>query len=339
MHPPIFVRELGRRGARPARRRLAFPKRVHRAACPDRAAERRRAPAAGHCAGLVLRGADRAQRHPCLQRPGLAALTAGSPRPKSAAPVLDGARLERLRALLHQPRATSASRGLWTLALAAEVAHAQGLTRPAGQDETIRQALKRLGVGWKRAKTLDHQPRPGVRCEKKAPRPPDPPGRAPPGLGARLPGRGLVEPAGPAGAARLGRRRAAAAGTSRPPTRRPRPEGAGLLRAAAGPTPAGCCCGSSTGRPVSQVTEDFLAWACERLAAEGKRALLLVWDNAAWHVSRRVRAWIKAHNRRAKAEGGVRIVACLLPARARGSTRSSRSGSTASGRSSSRSGS
>ncbi len=38
------------------------------------------------------------------------------------------------------------------------------------------------------------------------------------------------------------------------------------------------------GRPVSQVTEDFLAWACTRLAAEGKTALLLVWDNAAWHV-------------------------------------------------------
>jgi hypothetical protein len=67
------------------------------------------------------------------------------------------------------------------------------------------------------------------------------------------------------------------------------------------------------GRPVSQVTEDFLAWVCDRLAAEGKRALLLVWDNAAWHVSRRVRSWIKAHNRRAKAEGGVRIVACYLP--------------------------
>ena len=39
------------------------------------------------------------------------------------------------------------------------------------------------------------------------------------------------------------------------------------------------------GRPVSQVTEDFLAWACERLATEGKKALLLIWDNAAWHVS------------------------------------------------------
>jgi DDE superfamily endonuclease len=70
------------------------------------------------------------------------------------------------------------------------------------------------------------------------------------------------------------------------------------------------------GRPVSQVTEDFLAWACERLAAEGKRALLLIWDNASWHVSRRVRSWIKGHNRRVKREGGVRIVACYLPIKA-----------------------
>jgi len=67
------------------------------------------------------------------------------------------------------------------------------------------------------------------------------------------------------------------------------------------------------GRPVSQVTEDFLAWVCAGLHAEGKKALLLVWDNAAWHVSKRVRAWIKAHNRQAKRDGGVRIVACYLP--------------------------
>ena len=67
------------------------------------------------------------------------------------------------------------------------------------------------------------------------------------------------------------------------------------------------------GRPVSQVTEDFLAWACERLAAEGERALLLIWDNAAWHVSRAVRAWIGAHNRTVKRTGGVRILVCRLP--------------------------
>lgn len=71
-----------------------------------------------------------------------------------------------------------------------------------------------------------------------------------------------------------------------------------------------------SGRPVSQVTEDYLSWLCERLAAEGKKALLLVWDNAAWHVSKRVRAWIRAHNREAKQRGGVRIVACFLPVKA-----------------------
>lgn len=67
------------------------------------------------------------------------------------------------------------------------------------------------------------------------------------------------------------------------------------------------------GRPVSQVTEDFLAWVCTRLAAEGKQALLLVWDNASWHVSQRVRQWMKAHNCRVKQQGGVRIIACPLP--------------------------
>ena len=68
-----------------------------------------------------------------------------------------------------------------------------------------------------------------------------------------------------------------------------------------------------SGRPVSQVTEDYLAWVCERLKAGGKKALLLVWDNASWHVSKRVRDWIRAHNRTARAGGGVRIVACFLP--------------------------
>jgi hypothetical protein len=86
----------------------------------------------------------------------------------------------------------------------------------------------------------------------------------------------------------------------------------GLLRADTG----GMMLRFVQGRPVSQVTEDFLAWACARLAAEGKRALLLIWDNASWHVSRRIRSWIRAHNRRAKAEGGVRIVACYLPVKA-----------------------
>ena len=68
------------------------------------------------------------------------------------------------------------------------------------------------------------------------------------------------------------------------------------------------------GRPVSGVTTAFLGWACGKLEALGKKAFLLVWDNASWHVSQEVKGWIKDHNRRVKEEGkGVRILTCLLP--------------------------
>jgi len=73
------------------------------------------------------------------------------------------------------------------------------------------------------------------------------------------------------------------------------------------------------GRPVSAVTTRFLDWSCDKLAAAGKTALLLVWDNASWHLSKEVREWINAHNRRVCETGcgsgvpGVRIVPCPLP--------------------------
>jgi hypothetical protein len=68
------------------------------------------------------------------------------------------------------------------------------------------------------------------------------------------------------------------------------------------------------GRPVSAVTTRFLAWCCAKLAAAGKTALLLVWDNAAWHVSQEVRRWAAAHNGAVRAAGhGVRLLLCYLP--------------------------
>lgn len=67
------------------------------------------------------------------------------------------------------------------------------------------------------------------------------------------------------------------------------------------------------GRPVSAATTGFLDWCCERLAVAGKRVLLLVWDNASWHLNRQVQTWIQEHNRQVKqAGGGVRIVVCAL---------------------------
>ena len=63
------------------------------------------------------------------------------------------------------------------------------------------------------------------------------------------------------------------------------------------------------------MTTPCLAWLTERLAAAGKTALWMVWDKAAWHVSRAVRAWLQAHNRRVKREGGGRVVVCPLPSK------------------------
>ncbi len=82
--------------------------------------------------------------------------------------MLDGAKRERLRALLHQsPRAFGHARSTWTLALLAEVAHAQGLSATVLSAETIRQALLRLGVSWRRAKRWLTSPDPAY-ARKKA---------------------------------------------------------------------------------------------------------------------------------------------------------------------------
>ena len=45
--------------------------------------------------------------------------------------------------------------------------------------------------------------------------------------------------------------------------------------------------------------------------------MLVVWDNASWHISKAVKGWIRAHNQQVKQEGhGVRILACQLPVKA-----------------------
>jgi transposase len=72
------------------------------------------------------------------------------------------------------------------------------------------------------------------------------------------------------------------------------------------------------GRPVSHVSTAYLQWVCEQLAAESKRVLVLIWDNASWHSSREVRNWIRQHNQqvlcdRRAGKLGVQIIPCFLP--------------------------
>ena len=67
-------------------------------------------------------------------------------------------------------------------------------------------------------------------------------------------------------------------------------------------------------RPISVLTTQYLEWCCEKLQSKGKRVLILVWDNASWHISKFVRTWIYEHNRKVTTLGqGVRIWVCPLP--------------------------
>ena len=234
--------------------------------------------------------------------------------PKDVPPILDAAKAEPLKGILHQsPRRFGKPRSTWTLDLLADVTFEQGLTPRRLSHEAIRQAVKRLGHGWKRAKTWITSPDPAYARKKHA--------------RDRLIRLAASHPDWVLGDQDecWWRRLALPAMHAWTPEDRPLrwveravpkddadPKALscyGLLRADTG----GMMLRFVSGRPVSQVTEDYLGWVCERLKAEGKKALLLVWDNAAWHGSNRVRAWIRTHNRAARTNGGVRIVACFLP--------------------------
>ena len=100
------------------------------------------------CATQTVRNAIHA-----FEEKGVACLVKESSRPKTVQAQFDQATCEALRALLHQsPRTFGKPTSCWMLELAAVVCFEQGLTAGQVSIETIRLALKRLGVGWQRAK-------------------------------------------------------------------------------------------------------------------------------------------------------------------------------------------
>jgi hypothetical protein len=89
---------------------------------------------------------------------------------------------------LHQsPRTFGHPPSQWTLALAAEMAYAEGLTHRPISGESLRRALACLGVRWQRAKHWITSPDPAY-VRKKTARPADGPRRAPSNLGLGLGG-------------------------------------------------------------------------------------------------------------------------------------------------------
>ena len=167
MKPPLFVRALTDEERAALRAGLRSPDAFTLRRCqvllasadglrPSQIAERL------GCASQSVRNAIRA-----FAAEGLDCLEEKSHRPKSVRPEIDDAGCQRLRALLHRsPRDFGRPTSLWTLAPAAEVAFAEGIIARPVSDETIRQALIRLGVGWKRAKTWITSPDPAYLRKK-----------------------------------------------------------------------------------------------------------------------------------------------------------------------------
>jgi transposase len=168
MKPPLFVRPLTPEEVPTIRAGLRSPSAFTLRRCQILLASAEGLKPSGirarlGCSAQTVRNALRA-----FAAEGTACLCEKSHRPVSARPEIDDGRCERLRALLHRsPRDFGKPTSLWTLELAAEVAFAEGVTARRVSDETIRQALKRLGVGWKRAKTWITSPDPAYARKKK----------------------------------------------------------------------------------------------------------------------------------------------------------------------------
>ena len=69
----------------------------------------------------------------------------------------------------------------------------------------------------------------------------------------------------------------------------------------------------SPGQPTSEHMWVFLSALLAVARQERKSAVIVIWDNARWHLSHRLRAWLRGYNRAAKAAGEPRLVLHALP--------------------------
>src|ERR1700726_3973785 len=77
-------------------------------------------------------------------------------------------------------------------------------------------------------------------------------------------------------------------------------------------------CALSMVAPSATSRRPRCEWLCQEVQRQGQRVLVLIWDNASWHVSKEVRSWLQQHNRSVLAaersgKPGVRIIPCWLP--------------------------
>jgi transposase len=168
MKPPLFVRELSgaeRRAIHAGlRSREAFT--LRRAQILLASAEGQRPSRIAAHVGCAV-GTVHNTIH-AFEKEGADCLAEKKRGPKDAQPILDEAKADPLKGILHQsPRRFGKARSTWTLDLLADVAFEQDLTPRRLSHEAVRQAVKRLGHGWKRAKTWITSPDPAYARKKK----------------------------------------------------------------------------------------------------------------------------------------------------------------------------
>src|SRR3954471_20608917 len=168
MKPPLFIRPLAEAERAALRRGLRSPdaftlRRCQILLASDQGQRPSRIAAALGCGVQTVRDALHA-----FAAEGLDCLRPKPKTPKTVHTTWPRGRDEDLRALLHQsPRTLGKPTSLWTLPLAARVCFEKGWTPRRVSGETIRLALKRLGVGWKRAKHWLVSPDPEYARKKK----------------------------------------------------------------------------------------------------------------------------------------------------------------------------
>jgi len=242
---------------------------------------------------------------------GLKEFLTKKPRDHASRPLrLNGLRLQEL---VHQsPRNFGKKRSTWTLRLLADTCAEIGIADGKVSYETVRRALKRNSVALRRADLWITSPDPHY-AQKKARR----------DRYIRLAHKhpewviGFVDEVWWSRIARP-KLRAWSAGDPLKLHVLSRPD--------SDPDPVAICCYGLLrqdtdkvmlrfveGRPVGDVTAQFLNWVCGQLRAEGKSRLIVIWDDPSWHSGKPVSDWLAEHNRSVQRYGGVQVVVCPLP--------------------------
>jgi transposase len=248
-----------------------------------------------------------------FQREGLECLRARSSAPHRVHAIWSRERDDELRELLHRsPRLFGKPQSVWTLQRLAEVCFEQGMTSQELSGESIRRILERLDMNWKRAKHWMTSPDPHY-TRKKAAR-------------DRLMRLSADHPEWVLGFEDEVWWSRVAQPTLHAWTAGPPLKVQLLTSDPHDPDPDAIACYGFLrhdthkvmlrfveGRPLGDMTVQFLEWLCGCIAQEGKQVLVVIWDDASWHMADVVARWVKEQNRRAGRREGVRIVVCELP--------------------------